>query len=59
MKTQGLLAAVGSEAERLLNGYLSPARLAGKIDRYLVSPQLGDMSGVLGAIALAQRFVNG
>ena len=56
MKAPGLLPAVRREVKKLLHGYLSSARIVGRIDHYLVPPQLGDMSGVLGAIALARQF---
>ncbi len=54
MKHPGLLTAARRKAEKLLQGYLSPAVRAVGIDHYLVAPQLGDWSGVLGAIALAR-----
>jgi fructokinase len=38
----------------LVAGYLDPRQLDAEIDAYLVSPELGDRAGVLGAIALAQ-----
>ena len=59
LKTAGLLPAIHREVKNLLHNYLSSVKIIGKIDHYLVSPQLGDMSGVLGAIALARQFTNG
>jgi fructokinase len=59
LKTAGLLPAIHREVKNLLHNYLSSAKIIGQIDHYLVSPQLGDMSGVLGAIALARQFTNG
>jgi fructokinase len=56
MKNPGLLPAIRRKVGALLNGYLSSEAVIGRIDDYLVSPQLGDMSGVLGAIALARQF---
>ena len=38
-----------------LNGYIQAARIVDEIDTYVVAPSLGDRSGVLGAIALAQQ----
>ncbi len=46
---------VHAETQRLLNGYIqAPAILEGIAD-YIVPPALGNMAGVLGAIALAER----
>lgn len=46
---------VHAETQRLLNGYIqTPAVLEGIAD-YIVPPALGNMAGVLGAIALAER----
>jgi len=56
LKVPGLLPAVRREVKKLMHGYLSSAMIIGRIDHYLVPPQLGDMSGVLGAIALARRI---
>jgi fructokinase len=46
---------VHAETQKLLNGYIqSPPILEGIAD-YIVPPALGNMAGVLGAIALAER----
>lgn len=50
----GLLDMVRRRVPELVAGYLDPARLGAEIDSYLVSPELGDRAGVLGAVALAQ-----
>ncbi len=53
MHNQQLLAMIRARVLERLNGYLqSPAILEGN-DSYIVSPALGDDTGVLGAIALA------
>jgi fructokinase len=52
MKLPGLIDLVRSHVVRLMNGYVHRAELMGKIDEFLVLPQLGDRSGVLGALAL-------
>jgi fructokinase len=52
----GLIEAVRRQVSALLNGYILSDRLAEGIDRYLVSPALGERSGVLGAIAMARML---
>lgn len=59
LKLTGLLAAVRAETATLLNGYLSTVVAREHVDHYIVAPELGDRSGVLGGIALAQREVRG
>ncbi len=54
MERRGLLEAVRGRLRELAAGYLETPLLAGEVDRYLVTPELGDDAGVLGAIALAQ-----
>jgi fructokinase len=46
---------VRRELMRLLNGYVPVRALTHEIDQYIVSPLLGDRSGVLGALVLAER----
>ena len=41
----------------LLNGYLKAPQILEHIDTYIVPPELGDLAGVKGAIALAQQAV--
>ncbi len=36
-----------------LGGYLDPGRVLGDLERYVVAPGLGALSGPLGALALA------
>ncbi len=38
-----------------LNSYVELSEILGQIEGYIVSPQLGEQSGVLGALALAQQ----
>jgi fructokinase len=53
MKTPGLLAVVRQKAIVLLNDYVNSTAITRGISNYVVPPALGDLSGVLGAIALA------
>jgi fructokinase len=55
MKAPGLLAAVRKRVMELLNSYVNSPAITKHIDGYIVPPALGDMAGVLGAIALAQQ----
>jgi fructokinase len=45
---------VRHELQRQLGGYIESAALTADIDRYVTSPRLGDRSGVLGALVLAE-----
>ena len=54
-KKPGLLTAVRRKVVELLNGYVDSPEITGAIENYIVSPGLGDLSGVLGAIALAKQ----
>jgi fructokinase len=56
MKKPGLLEMVRSRVVQLLNNYIGSPEINERIDDYIVAPGLGDMSGVLGAIALAQSY---
>ena len=40
---------------RLLNGYIRAGELTARLSQYVVPPQLGDRSGILGALVLAQQ----
>jgi fructokinase len=54
MKGRHLFPLIRVEVQRLLNNYIQAPEILDNIDRYIVSPALGDRAGVLGAIALAQ-----
>lgn len=54
MERAGLLERVRRRLAELVGGYLPVPELAGRVDEYLVAPQLGDRAGVLGALALAE-----
>ena len=55
MEQPQLLPMVRRKVLEELNGYVQAADILEHIDSYIVPPGLGDRSGVLGAIALAQR----
>ncbi len=51
-----LLNRVRRKLRGLIGGYLATPLLNEQINHFLVSPELGDDAGVLGAIALAQAL---
>jgi fructokinase len=54
MKVPGLLNSVHRRVRNLLNDYANSPAVKQHIDSYIVPPALGDMAGVLGAIALVR-----
>lgn len=58
MKKAGLLSSVRQITVDLLNNYIRSSRITENIEGYIVGPTLGDLAGVLGAIALAQQKLN-
>jgi fructokinase len=46
---------VRAEVQRLLNGYVQSPSILETIDAYMVPPALGPLSGVLGALVLAEQ----
>jgi fructokinase len=57
MKQSTLFQMVRRNVQQLLNGYLQVPAILDQIDQYIVPATLGNRSGVLGAIALAQRTI--
>lgn len=55
MEQQHIFPLVHREVKSLLNGYIQSATILEEIESYIVPPALGGRSGVLGAIALANR----
>ena len=55
MQKDFMFPTVRKKTQELLNGYISHELLLRKIDAYIVPPELGSRSGVLGAIALAME----
>jgi fructokinase len=46
---------IRQQLTHLLNGYIQSALLTDRIEDYVVAPRLGDRSGVLGALVLAEQ----
>lgn len=56
MKQSHLFPRIRAMTRNLLNGYIQAKAILDEIDSYIVPPALGEMAGVLGAIALAQHI---
>lgn len=50
---------VRRKVQTLLNGYVQHSAILQGIDQYIVPPVLGNLAGVLGSMALAQREISG
>ena len=57
MHQPGLIERIRQNVQSLLNGYVQDPQIERLIDSYIVLPGLGDQSGVLGAIALAEQAI--
>ncbi|MBI3836425.1 MAG: ROK family protein [Planctomycetia bacterium] len=57
MSQTQLIGLVRDKVQQLLNEYVQSPAILSRVDEYIVSPALGDRSGVLGAFALAQQLV--
>lgn len=57
MQQQHLFALIHNQVYALLNGYIQQNQILEEMDSFIVPPGLGNRSGVLGAIALAQQVV--
>jgi fructokinase len=55
MQQPHLLPMVQQQVRELLNGYIQSPAILEHIDEYIVAPGLGSQSGVVGAMALAER----
>ena len=55
MRQSQLFAMVRSGVKDLLNGYIQAPEILEHLDTFIVPPELGAKSGVLGAIALAEE----
>jgi fructokinase len=59
MEQPQLLPLVRADLGRLLNGYIQAPELVTGLDQYVVPPSLGRRSGVIGALAMAERIAAG
>ena len=55
MKTPGLIEALRLATERRLGGYVQAPQLDPGLERYIVTPGLGDEAGITGAVLLGKR----
>jgi len=55
MKQKQLLPMIHERVKSLLNNYIQAPEITDNIEKYIVTPELGDNAGVLGSIALAKR----
>jgi fructokinase len=58
MKQTQLLAMVWKNVVQMLGGYIQANEILKDIDNYIVPPELGTQSGILGAIALAKEVLD-
>jgi fructokinase len=59
MRHAALFPMIRRQLQHLLNGYIQSDMLSDRIEEYVVPPGLGDRSGVLGALVLAQEAAAG
>ena len=57
MEQKQLFPLIHKELQKALNSYIQMPQIVEKIDEYIVPPQLGNQTGVLGAIALAEAAI--
>lgn len=55
MKQLHLFPRIQQKVQSLLNGYIQAAAILEQIEEYIVPPELGDQSGILGALAIAEQ----
>ena len=58
MKTPGLIEAVRRATEARLGGYIQAPQLDPGLEHYIVTPGLGDLAGITGAIVLGRKAAN-
>ncbi|MCS7011364.1 MAG: ROK family protein [Anaerolineales bacterium] len=57
MQQDHLFPLIRQKVKALLNGYVASPLFEGDLSGYIVPPSLGNRSGVLGALAIAQRLI--
>ena len=55
MQQEWLFEMIREELARLLNGYVRAKELTENLDRYVIPPKLGNQSGIIGALVLAEQ----
>jgi fructokinase len=55
MRQAWLFGMIREDLERLLNGYVRAKELMENLNHYVIPPKLGDRSGVIGALVLAEQ----
>jgi len=55
MRQAWLFEMIREELARLLNGYVQAKELTENLDRYVTPPKLGNRSGIIGALVLAEQ----
>jgi fructokinase len=55
MKNHWLIDMIRLKVKEILNNYVKSSSICDHIDQYIVSPELGDLAGILGSIILAQK----
>ena len=55
MRQEWLFEMIREEFARLLNGYVRAKELTENLDRYVIPPKLGNQSGIIGALVLAEQ----
>ncbi len=57
-QSQHLLPRIQQRTRELINGYIKSPAILENIENYIVNPGLGNLSGVLGALALAKQALS-
>ncbi len=55
MEQAQLFPLIRAELQRLLNGYIQAPQILEHVDEFVVAPGLGPRSGILGALAMAEK----
>jgi fructokinase len=55
MRQKWLFDMIREELKRLLNGYVQAKELIENLNQYVIPPRLGNRSGIVGALVLAEQ----